>query len=271
VENAIPNLGDAMYRTVQMGENVAPMGDNYGTDPLPSTYDEAVEVIAKNGWSFQQHTIGLDQSRQIIDIWEQVHARYPIDTYRWSLGHIFEMDVPEFDRLHAMGAGAALHSLKYTTHTYAPGVIPYRTAYEHPIRATGGTDGGNITTINPWNALYFMTTGLNTAGEQVLGTGPDGETVTRRQALQMYTRDAAWFTFDEHQLGSLEAGKLADLVVLTEDYDTVPDERLRLVQSVLTILDGNIVYSNGQLLTCANADAQGVWYPKAAGERCETR
>ena len=84
----------------------------------------------------------------------------------------------------------------------------------------------------------------------------------------MYTKDAAWFTFDEHQLGSLEIGKLADMVILSHDYDTVPDEALRLMHSVVTIVDGNIVYSNGDLLNCEGAGEDGVWYPKASGARC---
>lgn len=268
VENTVPDFGNNMYRVVKMGESIAPLGHFYGYDPLPSNYDEAVRVVAKNGWSYDQHNIGIEQGRAMLGVWEQVNEEFPITEFRWSLGHIFAFDTEEFDRMYALGAGAALHSLKYTTHTFAPGNIPYRTAFNHPIHAAGGTDGGNITTINPWNALYFMTTGLNSAGEQVLGTGDEGETVTRRQALQMYTKDAAWFTFDEHQLGSLEIGKLADMVILSHDYDTVPDEALRLMHSVVTIVDGNIVYSNGDLLNCEGAGEDGVWYPKASGARC---
>ena len=146
---------------------------------------------------------------------------------------------------------------------------PYRTAFEHDVHASVGTDGGNVTTINPWTSLYFMTTGKNTRGDQVLSDDEeDGETVTRRQALRMYTIDSAWFSFDEKRLGSLEPGKLADLAVLSHDYDTVSDEDLRRVKSVLTVVGGRIVYSDSSLIACLNSDSDGIWYPTDRDDKC---
>ena len=106
-------------------------------------------------------------------------------------------------------------------------------------------------TINPWLALYFMTTGRNAAGTRVL---PPNETVTVAEALRLYTIGSAWFSFDEDKLGSLEAGKLADLAVLSADIleleasDRLDD--LRDLSSVLTFVDGDIVYSDGNLINC---------------------
>jgi len=124
-------------------------------------------------------------------------------------------------------------------------------------------------TINPWLALYFMTTGKNAAGGSAL---PPSETLTVAEAIRLYTIGSAWFSFDEETLGSLEAGKLADLAVLSDDIleleaaDRLDD--LRHVSSVLTIVDGNIVYSDGNLINCRDSDSDGVWYRKEKDSRC---
>ena len=269
--NAFPNFGNDMVRVQQVAENAVVMGDVFGRAPIPSNYDEAARVIAKYGWSYQQHSIPVEEVRNFLTIWEEVNSEYPLGELRWSLTHLFDIGVDELDRLHALGAGAALESHKYTTHVpeYVSGVPPYRTAFEHAVHAGAGSDGGNVTTINPWTSLYFMTTGKNTRGDQVLSDDEeDGETVTRRQALRMYTIDSAWFSFDEERLGSLERGKLADLAVLSEDYDSVADEDLRSVKSVLTVVNGKIVYSDSSLISCRDSDADGVWYPKERDGLC---
>ena len=150
-----------------------------------------------------------------------------------------------------------------------PAGPPYRTALNHGVPVGAGTDGGNIVTINPWLALYFMTTGMNAAGTRVL---PPNETVTVAEALRLYTIGSAWFSFDEDKLGSLEAGKLADLAVLSADIleleasDRLDD--LRDLSSVLTFVDGDIVYSDGNLINCEDADDDGIWYRKERESRC---
>ena len=86
------------------------------------------------------------------------------------------------------------------------------------------------------------------------------------------TIGSAWFSFDEDKLGSLEAGKLADLAVLSADIleleasDRLDD--LRDLSSVLTFVDGDIVYSDGNLINCEDADDDGIWYRKERESRC---
>ncbi len=93
-----------------------------------------------------------------------------------------------------------------------------------------------------------------------------------REALRLYTIGSAWFSFDEDQLGSLEAGKLADLAVLSADILELEAsgrlDDLRDLSSVLTIVDGDIVYSNGDLINCEDSDDDGIWYRKERDSRC---
>jgi predicted amidohydrolase YtcJ len=70
-----------------------------------------------------------------------------------------------------------------------------------------------------------------------------GQQVSRIEALRLYTEGAAWFSFDDHQVGSFVQGKYADLAVLSDDYLTVTDQKIRTIQSVLTLVGGRIVHA----------------------------
>jgi predicted amidohydrolase YtcJ len=102
-----------------------------------------------------------------------------------------------------------------------------------------GTDSTNVSALDPWLALFYMTTGRNLAGELT----NDGQQISRVEALGLYTRHAAWFSFDERQLGSFETGKHADLAVLSDDYLGVREESLRKIESLLTLAGGRVVHA----------------------------
>jgi predicted amidohydrolase YtcJ len=93
--------------------------------------------------------------------------------------------------------------------------------------------------------LYYITTGINAAGQLINA----GQTLTREEAMRLYTATNGWFVKEEDKLGSIETGKLGDLVVLSDDYFTVPDSALRGIHSVLTVVGGRIVHDSGALGT----------------------
>jgi predicted amidohydrolase YtcJ len=97
--------------------------------------------------------------------------------------------------------------------------------------------------MNPWLHMYYATTGLNTRKVQI----NPGQQITRQEVLSLYTSRNGWFLHEEDQLGSIEEGKLADLVVLNSDYFSVADEDLKKIRSVLTVVDGEVVYNAGVL------------------------
>ena len=96
----------------------------------------------------------------------------------------------------------------------------------------------HIAPLNPWQHIYFAVTGLNSFGARVNGN----DQITRQEALRTFTRANAWFLRMEDRIGSIETGKLGDLVVLDRDYFAVPDEEIKQVRSVLTIVGGKIVH-----------------------------
>jgi predicted amidohydrolase YtcJ len=97
--------------------------------------------------------------------------------------------------------------------------------------------------MNPWLHMYYATTGLN--ARQVMING--AQKISRQEILKLYTSNNGWFLREEDQIGTIEPGKLADLVVLSDDYFTVPDESLKKIRSVLTIVGGNTVHNAGVL------------------------
>ena len=114
----------------------------------------------------------------------------------------------------------------------------YRTINQHPIRKSLFSNATHISPLNPWLHLYYVVTGVNSYGQQV----NPGEQLTREQALRLRTRESAWHLRMEDRLGSIEPGRLADLAVLDRDYFSVPDEEIKKIRSVLTMVDGKIVH-----------------------------
>jgi predicted amidohydrolase YtcJ len=119
---------------------------------------------------------------------------------------------------------------------------PLKTALRIGVKVGAGTDAHRVASYNPFVALRWMLDGKTVGGTAL--RGPE-ETPTREEALQMYTTGSAWFAHDEDRRGSLEAGKLADLAVLSKDYMKAPVEEIGAIESLLTMVGGRIVYAAG--------------------------
>ncbi len=104
-----------------------------------------------------------------------------------------------------------------------------------------------IAPMNPWIHAYYATTGSNARGAQI----NPGQQISRQELLALYTRANQWFLGgeDEQLLGSLEVGRLGDVVVLDADYFTVPAEKLKKLRSVLTVVGGAVVHDTGDVRT----------------------
>jgi len=117
--------------------------------------------------------------------------------------------------------------------------LPVRSWLREGIVVTGGTDCPAVAydPQRPLLGLYMVTTQETLAGKLL-----PGEEISREEALRLWTINGAYATFEEGRKGSLEPGKWADLVVLSDDYLTVPDERLPAITVSLTMVGGRIVY-----------------------------
>jgi len=242
VENAFREFGNDWLKIAGLGEFITnwPL---FGVATPPSNYAAAVKTAAQRGWIYQQHSLSTGEDNIAIDAWTALNAQVPIAPLHWSLAHVPTLTTQNIDRLKALGAGVALHGWRYLAGTPTANGPPYRTIVDSGIKAGAGSDSAQISTLNPWLMLYYMTTGKNSSGVVINA----GQTLTRAEALRLYTRENGWFSKEEDKLGSIETGKLADLVVLNGDYFSVPDESLKTLGSVLTVVGGKIVYNNGQV------------------------
>jgi len=110
------------------------------------------------------------------------------------------------------------------------------------IPVGAGTDATRVASYNPWVALYWLTAGRTVGGTQLY---PETNRLDRTEALRRYTVGSAWFSGEEDRKGTLAVGKLADFALLSADYFSVPEEEIRGIESLLTVVDGKVVYGAG--------------------------
>ena len=91
-------------------------------------------------------------------------------------------------------------------------------------------------------SLYWLVSGKTVGGTPLY---PEANRLDRTEALRRYTVGSAWFSGEEDKKGSIEVGKLADLAVLSADYFQVPEEEIKRIESLLTVVDGKVVYAAG--------------------------
>lgn len=230
LEQAGRAVGDDLYRPVGFGERIG------GVNTMSDAFEPTARVIARHGWLLQQHSITREENAFHVAAIERIAREYPLAPLRWSLLHLQEISDEHLDALGRLGCGASAQTWTYLS---AAGGPPFRRIVDSGIPAGVGTDSTNVSPLDPWLALFYMTTGRNLAGEPT----NDGQQVSRLEALRLYTQGAAWFCFDDDRVGSFDAGKLADLAVLSADFLTVPDEDLRRIESVLTLVGGRVVHA----------------------------
>src|SRR6059036_2004079 len=227
LKNSYKFFGDDVVRTGGIGEFIGG-----GTGANNDIFVEAAKRIARAGWRAEVHSLGTTDFQQEIQNYEAAHAEFPITDLRWVIAHVPFITEPWVNRLKAMGGGLSLTSWRYLAGTPEQNGPPFRMILDNGIHAGMSSDGMQIAPMNPWLHMYYATTGLN--GRQVLING--GKQISRQDVLRLYTGSNGWFMREEDRIGTIEAGRLADLVVLSDDYFTVPDETLKKIRSVLTLV-----------------------------------
>jgi predicted amidohydrolase YtcJ len=223
-------VGDDLFRPAGFGERIG------GNDTMSPQFEPTARMIAKHGWLLQQHSITVKENDFHLDAFRAIAREHPIDRLRWSIIHLQSIDESRLNALKELGCGASAQTWTYFGNGGGP---PFRRIVDSGIRAGVGTDSTNVSALDPWISLFYMTTGRNVAGMLT----NEGQQVSRVEALRLYTEGAAWFSFDDHHVGSFVAGKYADLAVLSHDYLTVSEQMIRRIESVLTLLGGRVVHA----------------------------
>jgi predicted amidohydrolase YtcJ len=225
-------VGDDVWRTNGLGERI----NTSTTNPLNI---DAWKQAAANGWTVTQHSLTSQEIDFHIAGYQQAAAAGPIAALRWSLCHVNPITDAQIAQIKALGIGLNLQAWNYTSN--APAGPPWRKLLDAGIPCGAGSDATNVGALNPWLLMYYMTTMKNNAG---VAATPPNQQITRLEALRMYTMGSAYLSFDDDRLGSIETGKLADLVVLNGDPLTVSDNAFRKLRSVLTMQAGKVVHGS---------------------------
>jgi predicted amidohydrolase YtcJ len=250
LKNQFPFFGDDMVRTGAIGEWAAPFATPANPDNYAVWY-EAQRLVARARWRNENSQAGSPTStaniEQVVATYEAMDAEFGIRDLRWGLQHADFATPDQLSRLKALHCGVSMSGFRWLNGVPRSDGLPVGPLFPRII-ASGipaglHEDGVHIAPHNPWFALHYASTGLNVLGQQI----NPGQQISRQQALHAYTRANAWYLNREHDLGSIEVGKLADLVVLDRDYFSVSDAQMRRTRPVLTVVGGQIVHDAGVL------------------------
>jgi predicted amidohydrolase YtcJ len=244
LKNQFPFFGDDLLRTGAIGEWAAPFALQATNPTGYEVWFEAQRLVAQAGWRNENAQSSVAGIQQVVEAYEAVDAELGITDLRWGLQHGDLATEDQLQRLKALDVGLSMSGLRWQGGPAASGapvgpLFPQIVA--SGINAGLHEDGVHIAPHNPWFALHYATTGLNWFGEQI----NPGQQISRQEALHAYTRGNAWYLNREDDLGSIERGKLGDLLVLDRDYFTVGDDEMRRTQPVLTVVGGEVVHDTG--------------------------
>jgi predicted amidohydrolase YtcJ len=221
-------------------------------DMLPVMESELKAVIrhlVENRWPFRLHATYNETIERALNVYEEVNREIPFDGLHWFFDHCETISDRNIERVKALGGGIAVQNRMAFQGEYFVGrygrrqaerTPPIRRMLELGVPVGAGTDATRVSSYNPYLSLYWLITGKTIGG---LSLYPQENRLDRAEALKLYTMGSSWFSTEDGKKGALAPGQLADLAVLSADYFSIPDEEIKQLESVLTIVGGKIVYA----------------------------
>ena len=228
-----------------------PGNSGFFTTP-PEEVLETARFCLKNGFQLNVHAIGDRANRMVLDQFEKAFAEFPnVKDPRFRDEHsqiLDEKDIPRFARLGVIASMQGIHgtsdlpwaSSRLGQARVDEGAYVWQKLLKSGVKIINGTDAP-VEDVDPIKSYYASVTRQDESGRPPGGFSPD-QKLSREQALRSYTLDAAYGSFKEKDLGSIEAGKLADLTVLSKDILKVPDAEILKAAVLYTIVDGTVRY-----------------------------
>ncbi|ANH70735.1 exoenzymes regulatory protein AepA precursor [Mitsuaria sp. 7] len=197
---------------------------------------------------FREHISYDENITPFLDALETLNRKTPLDGLRWSLEHAETISPANIARVKALGGGVALDTKMalhgdafIKTHGRDKALMTprLRELVDSGIPLAMTTDAFRAASFNPWIGISWMVSGKSVSGTEVLARN---NRLTRAEALGLFTRKAAWFMHADAEAGVIAPGCLADFVLLDKDYFTVAEAQIPSISSVLTVMDGRVVY-----------------------------
>jgi predicted amidohydrolase YtcJ len=239
IQNNTPNTFDGDYGRFGLGEHIYLPFFDFPSQrgPWPEDIIDNLMTIAtaaaEGGWHIHEHTMSNWSVQDLLSRFEALNRSVPMDHLRWTLAHIYDISTDSINKAKDLGMTLAVHGVAMNG-----GVrIPFRDIADSGIIFGLGTDSTVVSHYQPFITLGWAVSGIDIAGNQALD-----QTLTREEALIAHTRNNAWMFSQEDNLGTLESGKYADLVVLNRDYLTVPEEDIFWIRPTMTMVGGRVVF-----------------------------
>jgi predicted amidohydrolase YtcJ len=251
--------GDHTLRLNGAGENLVFAGADFEDflQPRPdldhtleTQLESVARLLAEKRWAFRLHATYNESIERFLNVFEKVDRDIPFKGLHWCFDHAETISDRNIDRTVALGGGIAVqHRMafqgEYFVKRYgaeaAKRTPPVRRMLEMGAHVGAGTDATRVASFNPYVSLYWLVSGRTVGGMPLYG----GENrMSREEALRLYTKGSSWFSAEEDVKGSLAPGQLADFAVLTSDFFSVPEQEIKDLQSVLTVVGGEVVYAS---------------------------
>jgi predicted amidohydrolase YtcJ len=211
-----------------------------------------VKLLAENNWAFRQHATYDESITRALNVYERVHREIPIDKLGWFIDHAETISDKNIERIKTLGGGIAIqHRMafqgEYFLDRYGETQLkrtpPIKRMLELGVPVGAGTDATRVASYNPFISLYWLVSGKTLGGFEMYD---ESNRVDRMEALRLWTVGSSWFSGEAGKKGSIEPGQLADLAVLSKDFFDIPEEEIKSLESVLTVVGGKIVYAAGE-------------------------
>ena len=216
---------------------------------MESELKAVIRHLVENRWPFRLHATYNETIERALNVYEEVNREIPFDGLHWFFDHCETITDRNIERVKALGGGIAVQNRmafqgEYFVERYgaqqAKRTPPIRRMLEMGVPVGAGTDATRVSSYNPYLSLYWLITGKTIGG---LGLYPEENRLDRAEALKLYTIGSSWFSTEDGKKGALAPGQLADLAVLSADYFSIPEEEIKQLESVLTMVGGKIVYA----------------------------
>jgi predicted amidohydrolase YtcJ len=196
------------------------------------------------------HAIGDAGISAILDIYAEIEKAHGARDRRWRIEHAQHMAARDFDRfaqLHVIASVQPYHAIDdgrwaegRIGHDRATRTYAFRTFLDHGVRLALGTDW-NVAPLNPMLTLYAATTRATLDGKNPQGWFPE-QKLTIKEAIEAYTMGSAYAEFQENEKGSITVGKLADMVLLSDDVLSIDPAKIREIKVLKTWVGGKMTY-----------------------------
>ena len=224
---------------------------------MESELKAVVQYLAENRWPFRMHATYNETISRALDVYEAVNREIPFDGLHWFFDHCETITDRNLERIKKLGGGIAVQNRmafqgEYFVERYgaqqATRTPPIRRMLEMGIPVGAGTDATRVSSYNPFVSLHWLITGKTIGG---LGLYLEENRLDRAEALKLYTMGSSWFSTEDGKKGAVAEGQLADLAVLSADYFSIPEEEIKQLESVLTMVGGKIVYASEEFSSLA--------------------